>query len=69
VARDRSTNAGTLKVSLGISAGCRDNRVTQIILGRSAVHGWREYLYYLAIQKLLREASHADMHIVTQEPE
>lgn len=46
----------------------REHRVTQIILGRSAVHGWRKYLYYIAIQRLLREAPNVDVHIVTQEP-
>ena len=45
----------------------REHRITQIIFGRSAVHGWRKYLYYLAIQRLLREAPHVDVHIVTQE--
>jgi len=45
----------------------REHRITQIILGRSAVHGWRNYLYFMAIQKLLREAPHVDVHIVTQE--
>jgi two-component system sensor histidine kinase KdpD len=45
----------------------RDHRITQIIFGRSAVRGWRKYLYYAAIQKLLQEAPHVDVHIVTQE--
>ncbi len=45
----------------------REHRITQIIFGRSAVHGWRKYLYYMAIQRLLREAPHVDVHIVTQE--
>ena len=45
----------------------RDNRITQAIVGRSAVHGLRSYLYYLAIQKLMSEAPHVDLHIVTQE--
>ncbi len=46
----------------------REHRITQIIFGRSAVRGWRKYLYYAAIQRLLREAPHVDVHIVTQEP-
>jgi two-component system sensor histidine kinase KdpD len=45
----------------------RDNRITQAIVGRSAVHGLKSYLYYLAIQKFMSEAPHVDLHIVTQE--
>jgi two-component system, OmpR family, sensor histidine kinase KdpD len=36
-------------------------------VGRSATHGLRSYLYYFAIQKLMSEAPHVDLHIVTQE--
>jgi two-component system sensor histidine kinase KdpD len=49
------------------AAFVRDNRITQAIVGRSAVHGLRSYLYYLAIQKFMSEAPHVDLHIVTQE--
>lgn len=45
----------------------RDHRVTQAIVGRSAVHGLNSYLYYLAIQRFMSEAPHVDLHIVTQE--
>ncbi len=45
----------------------RENRITQAIMGRSATHGLRSYLYYLAIQKFMAEAPHVDLHIVTQE--
>lgn len=45
----------------------RDNRITQAIVGRSAMHGLRSYLYYLAIQKFMSEAPNVDLHIVTQE--
>lgn len=45
----------------------RENRITQAIVGRSALHGLRKYLYYLAIQKFMSEAPHVDLHIVTQE--
>ena len=45
----------------------RENRITQAIVGRSAVHGLGSYLYYLAIQKFMSEAPHVDLHIVTQE--
>ena len=43
------------------------NRITQVIFGRSALHGIRKYLYYLAIQRFMTEAPHVDLHIVTQE--
>jgi two-component system sensor histidine kinase KdpD len=45
----------------------RDHRITQAIVGRSATHGLRSYMYYLAIQKFMSEAPHVDLHIVTQE--
>ncbi|GAA3750559.1 histidine kinase [Terriglobus aquaticus] len=43
------------------------HRITQVIFGRSALHGLRKYLYHLAIQKFMTEAPHVDLHIVTQE--
>ncbi len=45
----------------------REHRVTQAIVGRSATHGLRSYLYYFALQKFMAEAPHVDLHIVTQE--
>ena len=45
----------------------RENRITQAIVGRSATHGLRSYLYYLALQKFMAGAPHVDLHIVTQE--
>ena len=45
----------------------RDHKITQVIFGRSAVHGWRKYLYLTAIQRLLAHAPSVDVHIVTQE--
>jgi two-component system sensor histidine kinase KdpD len=42
-------------------------RITQAIFGRSALHGLRKYLYYMAIQRFMSEAPHVDLHIVTQE--
>jgi two-component system sensor histidine kinase KdpD len=47
----------------------RDKHVTQVIFGRSAVEGWRKYLYMTAIHKFLRDAPAVDVHIVTQEPD
>ena len=49
------------------AAYIRESRITQAIVGRSALHGLRSYLYYLAIQKFMSEAPHVDLHIVTQE--
>jgi len=49
------------------SAYIREHRITQAIVGRSATHGLRSYLYYYALQKFMAEAPHVDLHIVTQE--
>jgi len=49
------------------AAYIRDHRITQAIVGRSALRGLRKYLYYLAIQKFMSEAPHVDLHIVTQQ--
>ncbi len=45
----------------------REKRITQVILGRSALRGWRKYLYWSAIHKFLRDAPAVDIHIVTQD--
>jgi two-component system sensor histidine kinase KdpD len=37
-----------------------------VIFGRSAVTGWKKYLYYLALQRFMTDAPHVDVHIVTQ---
>jgi len=58
------TGSDTARVT---AAFIRDNRITQAIVGRSATHGLRSYMYYLAIQKFMSEAPHVDLHIVTQE--
>jgi two-component system sensor histidine kinase KdpD len=44
-----------------------EHRITQAIFGRSALHGLRKYLYYLAIQRFMSEAPHVDLHIITQD--
>jgi two-component system sensor histidine kinase KdpD len=44
----------------------REQHITQIVFGRSAVSGWKEYLYFGAIQKFLRNAPPVDVHIITQ---
>lgn len=58
------TGTDTARVT---AAFVRDHRITQAIVGRSAVHGIRSYLYYLAIQKFMSAAPHVDLHIITQE--
>jgi two-component system sensor histidine kinase KdpD len=45
----------------------RDRRITQVIFGRSAVHGWRKWLYISALYKFLRESPEVDVHVITQE--
>ncbi len=49
------------------AAFIREQRITQAIVGRSATHGLRSYLYYFALQKFMAEAPHVDLHIVTQD--
>jgi two-component system sensor histidine kinase KdpD len=46
----------------------KENKVTQIIFGRSAVRGWEQFLYLTAIQRFLRAAPDIDVHIVNQRP-
>jgi len=41
-------------------------KITQVIFGRSAVHGWRKYLYLYVISRFLKNAPTIDVHIVTQ---
>jgi two-component system sensor histidine kinase KdpD len=43
------------------------NHITQVLFGRSAVKGWKKYLYYLALQRFMNEAPDVDVHIVTQQ--
>jgi two-component system sensor histidine kinase KdpD len=45
----------------------REKHITQVVFGRSAVKGWKRYLYWSAIHKFLRDAPAVDVHIVTQE--
>jgi two-component system sensor histidine kinase KdpD len=47
----------------------RERHITQVIFGRSAVEGWRKFLYMTAINRFLRDAPAVDVHIVTQEPD
>ncbi len=54
---------------LAMSGRAVEKRITQVIFGRSAVEGWRKYLYMSAIHRFLRDAPAVDVHIVTQEPD
>ncbi len=45
----------------------REKHITQVIFGRSAVKGWRKYLYFSAAHRFLRESPAVDVHIVTHE--
>ena len=54
-------------VATKVANFARENKITQIIFGRSAVSGWRRYLYLNAIQRFLHKAPNVDVHIVTQE--
>ena len=54
-------------IAKAVSAFVREHKITQIIFGRSAVRGWRQYLYLNAIQRFLRDAPAVDVHIVNQE--
>ncbi|MDE3105608.1 MAG: histidine kinase [Acidobacteriota bacterium] len=44
----------------------REKHITHILFGRTAVSGFKKYLYYWAIQHFLSEAPNVDVHIVTQ---
>jgi two-component system sensor histidine kinase KdpD len=54
-------------VARAVGEFIREHKITQVIFGRRAVHGWRKYLYMNAIQRLLAHATAVDVHIVTQE--
>ncbi len=45
----------------------REQHLTQVLFGRSALKGWKKYLYWSAIHKFLRDAPPVDIHIVTQD--
>jgi two-component system, OmpR family, sensor histidine kinase KdpD len=56
-------------VAKGVAELVREKRITQVIFGRTAVKGWRRYLYLTAVNRFLREAPAVDVHIVTHERE
>lgn len=45
----------------------REKKITQVLFGRSAQHGWKQLLYLTVIQRFLRKAPAIDVHIVLQE--
>jgi len=53
-------------VASAVADFVRKEHITQVVFGRSAVRGWRGYLYLGAIQRFLRNAPPVDVHIVTQ---
>lgn len=55
------------KVAEEVAKVVRERHITQIVFGRSAVKGFRRYLYLSTIHKFLRDAPSVDVHIVTQE--
>ena len=54
-------------VPLAAAAVTREKRVTQVIFGRSTIHGLRKYFYYYGIQRFLSDVPTVDVHIVTQQ--
>ncbi len=54
-------------VATTVAQFVREHKITQVIFGRSAGHGWRKYLYLMAINRFLASAPSVDVHIVTQE--
>jgi two-component system sensor histidine kinase KdpD len=54
-------------VAATVAQFVREYKITQVIFGRSAGHGWRKYLYLMAINRFLASAPSVDVHIVTQE--
>lgn len=56
-------------VADAVAAFTREKHITQVIFGRSAVDGWRKWLYMTAMNRFLNGAPAVDVHIVTQEPD
>jgi two-component system sensor histidine kinase KdpD len=56
------------RVAEEVAKVVHEKHITQVVFGRSALKGWRKYLYWSAIHDFLRDAPKVDVHIVTQEP-
>lgn len=54
-------------VADAIAEFAREKHITQVIFGRSAVKGWKKYLYLSPAHRFLRESPEVDVHIITQE--
>jgi two-component system sensor histidine kinase KdpD len=54
-------------VATSVASFVREHKITQVIFGRSAVQGWRKYLYLAVINRFLANAPAVDVHIVTQQ--
>lgn len=50
-----------------IAEFAREKHITQVIFGRSAVKGWKKYLYLSPAHRFLREFPEVDVHIIAQE--
>lgn len=44
-----------------------EQKITQVIFGRSALTGLKKYLYFREISRFVTAAPHVDLHIITQE--
>lgn len=55
-------------VAEAVAQFVREKRITEVVFGRSATHGWRRFLYTSAVHKFLRDSPPVDVHIVTQQP-
>ncbi len=51
--------------ALATASFVREERITQVFVGRSATQGFRSYMYHLAIHKFMAEAPHVDLHIIS----
>ncbi len=56
-------------VPIALAGFCQERHVTQVIFGRSALHGWRSFRFLQALQRFVDRAPNLDIHIVTQENE
>jgi two-component system, OmpR family, sensor histidine kinase KdpD len=54
-------------VATSVAGFVREHKITQVIFGRSAVQGWRKYLFLAVINRFLANAPAVDVHIVTQQ--
>jgi two-component system sensor histidine kinase KdpD len=54
-------------IATSVAEFVREHKITQVIFGRSAVHGWRKYLFLAVINRFLANAPAVDVHIVTQQ--